>query len=121
MANSLIFHEDSDCRDLIKRVLVDHGHQVMAFAEESEALEWAHANAVDLAIISLDSKNSNSSAWLYLKSMHQNLKVLVLAKYMTKSQAQAAVAQGADDYLLKPIEIEVLEDKIKTLIWFKEQ
>jgi DNA-binding NtrC family response regulator len=115
MATSLIFHEDSDCRDLIKRVLIGNGHRVTAFAEESEAIEWAHINPVDLAIISLDSKNSNCSAWLNLKSIQQNLKILVLAKYRTKGQAQAAVAQGADDYLLKPIEIEVLEDKLKNI------
>ena len=116
MAKSIVLHEESDCRELIKRVLLENGHEVVAFDEEDVALAWTRSNPVDLAIVSLGSSVSKNEVCQQLKQVNTNLKILVLARLAAKDFAKKALEQGADDYLLKPVDIEVLERKVKSLI-----
>jgi DNA-binding response OmpR family regulator len=115
VAKSLVLHEESDCRELIKRVLLENGHEVLAFNEEEEALAWTRSNPVDLAIVSLESRGTVNQAWKKLKELNKELKIIVLSRYTSKESANEALTQGADDYLLKPIDIEMLETKVKNL------
>lgn len=115
MVKSLVLHEESDCRELIKRVLLENNHEVVAFSEKEEAIAWTRSNPVDLAIVSLESKGSDNQAWKKLKELNKELKVIVLSQYTLKQLASEALTQGADDYLLKPIDIELLENKVRDL------
>ena len=116
MAKSLILHDETDCRDLIKRVLLENGHEVATFAEEEEALAWTSSNQVDLAIVSLEPGIVQSEICQGLKKLRESLKILVLATYTNRGLATEALEQGADDYLLKPIEIKKLEAKVRSII-----
>jgi len=115
VAKSLVLHEESDCRELIKRVLLENGYEVATFAEEEEALAWTNSNPVDLAIVSLEPGIVQSKICQGLKKLSKNLKVLVLATYTNRDLANKALEQGADDYLLKPIEIKKLESKLRSI------
>jgi len=116
VARSLILHEESDCRELIKRVLLENGHEVVAFDEEEEALDWTRSNPVDLAIISLEPGIAQSKICQGWKKLSENLKILVLTSYTNRDLATKALEHGADDYLLKPIEIKKLEAKVRSII-----
>ena len=116
MAKSLILHDETDCRELIKRVLLENGHEVATFAEEKEALAWTSSNQVDLAIVSLEPEIVQSKICQGLKKLSENLKILVLTTYTNRGLATEALKQGADDYLLKPIEIKKLEAKVRSII-----
>jgi DNA-binding response OmpR family regulator len=116
VAKSLVLHEESDCRELIKRVLLENGHEVVAFDEEEEALAWTRSNPVDLAIVSLEPGMTQSNICQGLKKLSENLKILVLTTYNNRDLANKALEQGADDYLLKPIEIKKLEAKLRSII-----
>ena len=116
MAKSLVLHEESDCRELIKRILLENGHEVVAFNEEEEALAWTNSNPVDLAIVSLEPGIVQSKICQGLKKLSKNLKILVLTTYTNRDLANKALDQGADDYLLKPIEIKKLESKLRSII-----
>ena len=115
MAKSLVLHDEIDCRELIKRVLLENGYDVATFAEEEEALAWANSNSVDLAIVSLEPGIVRSKICQRLKKLSKNLKILVLATYTNRDLANKALEQGADDYLLKPIEINKLESKLRSI------
>ena len=115
MAKSLVLHEESDCRELIKRVLLQNGHEVVAFNEETEALAWIRSNPVDLAIVSLEARGADNQVWRKLRALKKDLKIIVLSRYTFKQLASEALTQGADDYLLKPIDIELLETKVRNL------
>jgi DNA-binding response OmpR family regulator len=115
VAKSLVLHEESDCRELIKRVLLQNGHEVVAFDEAKEALAWTRSNPVDLAIVSLDARGTDNQVWRNLKALKKDLKIIVLSRYTLKQLASEALRQGADDYLLKPIDIELLETKVRNL------
>ena len=116
MAKSLVLHDETDCRELIKRVLLENGHEVATFAEEEEALAWTRSNPVDLAIVSLEPAIVQSKICQGLKKLSENLKILVLTTYTNRDLANKALEQGADDYLLKPIEIKKLEAKLRSII-----
>jgi DNA-binding response OmpR family regulator len=116
MAKSLVLHNESDCRELIKRVLLENGHEVATFAEEEEALAWTSSNQVDLAIISLELEIVQSKICQGLKKLSDNLKILVLTSYTNRDLVTKALEQGADDYLLKPIEIKKLEAKLRSIV-----
>lgn len=116
MAKSLILHDETDCRELIKRVLLENGHEVATFAEEEEALAWTSTNQVDLAIVSLEPGIVQSKICQGLKKLSENLKILVLTTYTNRGLATEALEHGADDYLLKPIEIKKLEAKVRSII-----
>jgi len=116
VTKSLILHNETDCRELIKRVLLEKGHEVVAFDEEEEALAWTRSNPVELAIVSLEPGMAQSNICQGLKKLSENLKILVLTTYNNRDLANKALEQGADDYLLKPIEIKKLEAKLRSII-----
>jgi two-component system OmpR family response regulator len=116
VAKSLILHDETDCRELIKRVLLENGHEVATFAEEKEALAWTSSNQVDLAIVSLEPGIVQGKICQGFKKLSKNLKILVLTTYTNRELATKALEQGADDYLLKPIEIKKFEAKVKSII-----
>ena len=116
MAKSLILHDETDCRELIKRVLLENGHEVATFVDEEEALAWTSSNQVDLAIVSLEPGSVRRKICQGFKQLSENLKILVLTTYTNRDLATKALEQGADDYLLKPIEIKKLEAKVKSII-----
>ena len=116
VAKSLILHDETDCRELIKRVLLENGHEVATFAEEEEALAWTSFNQVNLVIVSLEPGSVQSKICQEFKQLSESLKILVLTTYTNRDLATKALEQGADDYLLKPIEIKKLEAKVKSII-----
>ena len=116
MAKSLILHDETDCRELIKRVLLENGHEVATFVDEEEALAWTSSNQVDLAIVSLEPGSVQSKICQEFKQLRESLKILVLTTFTNRDLATKALEQGADDYLLKPIEIKKLEAKVKSII-----
>ena len=116
MAKSIVLHNESDCRELIKRVLLENGHEVATFTEEQEALAWTASNPVDFAIVSLEPGIVQGKICQNLKRLSEDLKILVLTSYINRDLATQALKQGADDYLLKPIEIKKLESKLRSII-----
>jgi DNA-binding response OmpR family regulator len=117
MAKTLILEAEAEVRDLIGRLLATNGYQVVAFAEAEKALTWARSHPLDLAIVSLDKDGpSTCHAWRALKETSPDLKVLVISRFAAKQLAKEAVALGAEDYLLKPVDIERLEAKVVNLL-----
>jgi two-component system response regulator RegA len=116
MTKSVVLHEDRDCRELIGRVLVRRGHELVAPAEAQKALGRAGSSRVDIAIVSLHLTGSPCPDWRSFKQSNPGVRILVLTHYTTKAAAIEALAQGADDYLLEPIDIEKLEQKLESLL-----
>ena len=56
MAKILVLDDVFDAVTLIKRILQKKGHEVFAFTEEEEALDYARSNEVDLVILDIKLK-----------------------------------------------------------------
>lgn len=117
MANILVVDDVTDAGILIKRILERKGHSVTPFTEEEEALEHARAHTVDLAILDIKLKRMTGVEVLEeLKNINENIRVIMLTGYPTLETARESVRLGADEYCVKPIDKDELEQKVEEVL-----
>lgn len=117
MANILVLDDEQDACNLVKRIADGLKHKTVAFDDEDEAINYAEANPVDLAILDLKLKKmSGLDVLKKLKESNPNIKALLLTGYPTVETARKAVALGANAYLTKPIDVDDLETGISAAL-----
>jgi len=117
MAEILVLDDVLDAVILIKKILTRQGHNVHTFTEEEDAITYAEKNQVDLAI--LDIKLKKMSGILVLERMKKfdpEVKAIMLTGYPTIETAQEAIALGAGEYCVKPIDKTELEEKVAEVL-----
>ena len=113
MANILVLDDEQDACNLVKRIANGMKHQAVAFENEEEAIDYAKANSVDLAILDLKLKKMSGLDVLEkLKESNPNIKAILLTGYPTVDTAKKAVGMGIHSYLTKPIDVDDLEKGI---------
>jgi two-component system, response regulator RegA len=117
MANILVLDDVGDAVMLIKKILQKKGHTVFGFTEEEEAIRYTAHNLVDLAILDIKLKKMGGTEVLEeLKKLKPHIRVMMLTGYPTLDTAREAMRLGADEYCVKPIEKEELEDKVAAIL-----
>ncbi|MBW1786278.1 MAG: response regulator [Deltaproteobacteria bacterium] len=121
MANILVLDDEKDACELIDRIL-SSSHKAITFTEEHEAIAYAENNPVDLAILDIKLKTmSGVDVLAALKAHAPSIKAIMLTGYPTVETARRAITLGADEYLVKPIDIDELEAKVKTVLTAKKK
>jgi len=116
MAKILVLDDEKDACDLIERIL-SSAHEVSTFTEEQEAMDFAVREDVDLAILDIKLKTMSGVDVLErLKQNHPDMKAIMLTGYPTVETARRSLTLGAHEYLVKPIDIDELEQKVKTVL-----
>ncbi len=106
-----------DAAKLIKRILERKGHTVVPFTEEEEAIEFIEKNKVDLAILDIKLKKMSGVEVLEeLKKRSPSIKVIMLTGYPTIETARECLRLGANEYCVKPIDKDELEEKVRQVI-----
>jgi DNA-binding NtrC family response regulator len=117
MAKILVLDDVVDAAHLTKRILVENGHQVKAFTDEDEALDFIRKNEVDLAILDIRLKRMTGVEVLAeLKKIQPQIQVMMLTGYPTIETAQASLQLGASEYCVKPIDTDELEEKVEKIL-----
>jgi len=117
MAHILVLDDEVDAVMLLKRILEERGHRVFGFTDEEEAIGHARANSVDLAIIDIRLKKILGVEVLEeLKKIDSNIRAMVLTGYPTLQTAKKALDLGASEYLIKPIDIDEIEEKVEKIL-----
>jgi DNA-binding NtrC family response regulator len=117
MAKIMALDDVLDAVNLIKRILERKGHQVTAFTEEEEAIDYVDANEVDLAILDIKLKKLSGIQVLEeIKKRSPSIRVLMLTGYPTIETARDCLALGAGEYCVKPIDKDELEEKVEQLL-----
>ena len=117
MANILVLDDVLDATVLVGKILTKKGHTVHTFTEEEEALAFAAANAVDLAILDIKLKKmSGVEVLAELKKINAKMQAIMLTGYPTVETAHEAINLGADEYCVKPIDRQELEDKVEKVL-----
>ena len=117
MAYILVLDDELDAVVLIKRIFEEKGHRVFGFTEEEEAIAHARANRVDLAIIDIRLKKILGVEVLEeLKKIAPQIRAVLLTGYPTLESAQKAFELGVSEYLVKPVDIEELEEKVENIL-----
>jgi DNA-binding NtrC family response regulator len=117
MAHILVLDDEFDAVVMLKRLFEGKGHQVYGFTEEEEAIAHARANIVDLAIIDIRLKKILGVEVLEeLKKIAPQIRAVLLTGYPTLESAQKAFELGVSEYLVKPVDIDELEEKVERIL-----
>ncbi len=121
----LAVEDNEGIRLLLKTQLEKQGLKAITVANGMEALEQLVLKQnidlmlVDLMMPMMDGfallkriRNSKDEFALH----HPNLKICVVSSLGDKKNVSKAIMEGADDYLVKPIDFQVLHDKINSLL-----
>jgi len=116
MAKILVLDDEKDACDLIERIL-SSTHDVTTFTEEEEAIAFALREPVDLAVLDIKLKvMSGVDVLARLKQDNPDIKAIMLTGYPTVETARRSLTLGAHEYLVKPIDIDELEQKVKKVL-----
>ena len=117
MADILVLDDELDAVVMLKRLFEGKGHRVVGFTEEEEAIAYTRANSVDLAIIDIRLKKILGVEVLEeLKKIAPQIRAVLLTGYPTLESAQRAFELGVSEYLVKPIDIDELEEKVERIL-----
>ncbi len=103
-----------DAGRLMLRILTRLGHDVRVFCRADEARQWLKTSEPDLALLDIKLKEDNGLSFLkFLRAQWPAVKVIMVTGYPSSETAQEAVRLGIEDYLIKPLEIEDLESRVR--------
>ncbi len=117
MARIMVLDDVADAVVLIQKILGRKGHDVSGFTDEEEAIAHARLNDLDLAILDIKLKKLSGMEVLEeIKKIRPAIKAIVLTGYPTLETAREAKDLGAQEYCIKPIEKEELENKVARVL-----
>ena len=113
----LYTEDDYDCREMVLFTLRQSGYEVTCVASGSEALSLAKSEQFDLFLVDnwlpgLDGPELTS----HIREFNQTTPILFYSGAAYENDKQAALAAGAQGYLIKPIGIERLIEEVERLI-----
>ncbi|GAB6058704.1 response regulator [Desulfonatronum parangueonense] len=117
MAEILVLDDVQDVGVMIRRILTRQGHNVHVYSDEEPALEHASKTPPHLAILDIKLKKMSGVEVLEeLKKINPHIRVMMLTGYPTLETAKQAMQLGADEYCVKPIDIDELVDKTAQIL-----
>jgi DNA-binding NtrC family response regulator len=117
MAKILVLDDVADAVVLIQKILGRKGHDVAGFTEEEQAIAYARSTDVDLLILDIKLKKlSGIDVLQEIKKSNPAVKAIMLTGYPTLETAREAKELGAQEYCVKPIEKEELEEKVTQVL-----
>jgi DNA-binding NtrC family response regulator len=117
MAEILVLDDVLDAAVLIEKILTKKGHTVYTFTQEERAIRFAGKIAVDLAILDIKLQTmSGIQVLAQLKQIQPEMRVIMLTGFPTVETAREAVSLGADEYFVKPIDRQELEEKVEKVL-----
>lgn len=116
MAHILIVDDEESIRELIKEVLSMHGHTFDMATNGAEALEKVRAAKFDLVIMDRNMPKMTgvqAVAMIRTNPAFKDLKVLMCTSASVAKEVDEAFQAGANDYILKPINLQLLSGKVQ--------
>ncbi|MEN8189780.1 MAG: response regulator [Thermodesulfobacteriota bacterium] len=117
MAEIIALDDVQDATVLIGKILSKKGHTVHTFTEEDDAIDHARQHHIDLAVLDIKLKKMSGVEVLgILKEIQPRMHAIMLTGYPTVETAREAISLGADEYCVKPIDRDELEDKVEKVL-----
>ena len=106
----LIVDDEPNMRRVLEIMLQKMGHRVLSAANGTKALAHFNAHTVDLVITDLRMPDMDGIELIgRLRAQQADVPVIVITAHGTIETAVSAMRQGADDYIVRPFDIDVLE------------
>jgi len=108
----LVVEDDGEILDLLREELKTAGHEVVTAASVSEAQEVFDRQLPDLVILDLGLPDGDGLAVAEHIRRGGNTPILVLTARAGLDQRVAGLYAGADDYVVKPFEVDELMARV---------
>ena len=118
----LVVDDTEDIRDILTRILRGGGHDVISASTGAEALAVMENFPVDLMLLDVNMpKMSGFQVLEKLRKTHTRIElpvIMVTARSATDDIVKG-LSTGANDYVTKPIDFDVLEARIQSHLWLR--
>ena len=116
-ARILLVDDDRAFRVSTSTLLREEGHRVVEAADASEAVEALKAGGFDLILLDLRMPGVDGIQLVeVLRRWGEGTPILMISGFGTVETAVKALHTGADDFLTKPVEPDVLTGKVADLL-----
>jgi signal transduction histidine kinase len=107
---TILLVEDEECNViLLKELLVDTGLNIVVAETGIEAIQFAASQAFDLVLMDIRLPDMDGyQAANHIKQLNPTLKIIAQTAYATLNDKQKAIDAGFNDYISKPIKVELL-------------
>ena len=110
----LVVDDEENVRVLFSRILQKEGYEVECASSGSEAIEKLANNCFDLVVTDLKMNGVDGLDVVRKgKTVNQTMPFILISGYGTSQTAGRAAREGADMFLMKPIEISELKLAVK--------
>ncbi|MDE6387977.1 MAG: response regulator transcription factor [Lachnospiraceae bacterium] len=116
MIDVLLVEDHQELNELIRIFLEREGYLVHSVFTGEEALAYLTENKVKLMILDVSLPGTDGFAVCAAVREHSNTPILFLSARVNKEDKMNGFIQGADDYVEKPVDMELLCAKIKALM-----
>jgi len=113
----LLVDDDELVRNLVEGLLVRDGFTVNAVATYAEAMEQLGRSSPDLAVVDLNLPDGNGlDIAQYIDARGLDCEVAILTGFATLESAIEAMRVRVADYLIKPIRVHQIRDRLNRLV-----
>ena len=117
MFQILVVEDNADMRELFCAVLSDSGYRCLAAADGEEALRVMESSYVDLIVADVMMPGMDGYALTKaVRDAHMDLPILMVTARDQFDDMQKGFRTGADDYMVKPINVRELVLRVEALL-----
>lgn len=116
MTDILLIEDNLEFQNLLKQLLLKRGFSVWTETSGEEALDYLKIHQVKLVIADIMLKNMDGFMVCQKIREENNIPILILSAKSEKEDQLLGFTLGADDYLSKPIDLDILLAKINVLL-----
>jgi len=120
----LVVDDERDFIDVISERLGAKGFDILRAFDGKEGIERAHADKPDLIILDIAMPGMNGYDVCRKLKLDENLKdtpIIMLTAKFQPSDIKFGMGMGADAYLTKPLELELLLHTVEALLKSKKR
>ncbi|MFH0877807.1 MAG: response regulator [Candidatus Omnitrophota bacterium] len=113
----LIVDDEMDSRAMLSSFLKRHGFETEAVASGEECLDRLKNVGFDMVLLDISMSGMDGLLTLKrIKALDAAIKVVMVSALQNKEVLMEARGMGADDYLVKPFNLEAIVAKIKEIL-----
>lgn len=117
MFKILIAEDDNELRQLFQRVLTINGYAAAGVADGQEAMEYLENEYVDLVISDIMMPRMDGYTLAQsIRELNPSMPILMITAKGDFNDVSQGFSSGADDYMVKPINVNEMVLRVKALL-----
>jgi len=115
----LVVDDEPDVAQLLSLILKTDGYNVLVAVDGQEALERARKEAPDLILLDVMLPKLDGyrvARMLKFDENYKHIPIIMLTAKIQEKDKKTGMEMGADDYLTKPFEIPILQQKVREIL-----